>query len=125
MIDWQQLPARVNSDPELRLSARAWTATLRIDVGESSHALHFDDGVLTSVEPTRPDAACDLFVSASEPTWRELLAPMPRPFFQDLTGAAIHHGVGLPQDPVAYAAYYPALRRLVQVMSGMAQERAK
>lgn len=116
MLDWPTLPARMNDDPEFRLAARHWTATLRLDVGERSHALRIEDGVVAGIAEAHAGDAADVFVGASEAEWQELLAPLPRPFYQDLSGAAIHHGVRLPHDMTAYAAYYPALRRLVQLM---------
>jgi len=122
MIDWSRLPERVNADPEFRLASRKWTATLRLDVGAESRALRFEDGVLTSVTPTGRDAAADLFIGAPEAEWRELLAPAPRPFYTDLYGAHMMHGIALPEDAIAYAAYYPALRRLLQVMSSVRKE---
>ena len=117
MIDWNGLKDRVNGDPEFQLAARLWTATLRLDIGDTSRALRFDDGVLADVDDSAPEAECDLFIRAPESDWRELLAPQPRPFYQDLFGAQLQHGVELPQDHIAYAAYYPALRRLMQLMS--------
>ena len=121
MIPWSELPQRVNADPEFRLAARLWDATLRLDVGDVSHALRFEDGSLVGVEPCAAGAACDLFVTASEADWQELLAPVPRPYYQDVYGAQVH-GVRLPEDPVAYAAYYPALRRLVQLLSAARED---
>ena len=116
MIDWNRLPERANADGEFRYAARAWSATLRLDVGDDSRALRIEDGVVTGVEAVSPDADADAFVRAPAATWSELLAETPRPFYQDLTGAALHHGVELPEDPLAYAAYYPALRRIVQLL---------
>lgn len=122
MIDWAALPERVNADPEFRLASRFWTATLRLDVGGRSHALRFEDGVLAQVAPSERDAPADAFVRAPESDWEELLAPTPRPFYQDLFGAQMQHGVELSPDPLAYAAYYPALRRLVQLLSAARHE---
>ena len=122
MIDWPALGERIKSDPEFQLSSRHWTATLRLDIGESSHAFRFEDGALADQGRSTRDAEADVFVRASEEAWRELLAPTPRPFYQDLFGAQLHHDVELSPDPVAYAAYYPALRRLVQLMSASREE---
>lgn len=116
MIAWNELPDRVNRDAEFRYAARLWEAALRLDVGDASHMLRFRDGSLVEVAACETDAPCDLFVAASEDAWRELLAPVPRPYFQDLFGAQYVHDVRLPEDPVAYAAYYPALRRLMQLL---------
>jgi hypothetical protein len=122
MIVWQDLQGRVNGDPEFRLAARFWNATLRLDVGATSHRVRFEEGALTEVASCAGDAPCDLFIGASEDDWRELLAPVPRPFYQDLFGAALQHGVRLPEDPLAYAAYYAALRRLMQLLSASREE---
>ena len=122
MLPWTDLPDRVNRDPEFRLAARLWDATLRLDMGDHSHSRRFEDGSLVDVAPCAADAACDLFVGASEEQWQELLAPVPRPYYQDLFGAQWQHGVRLPEDPVAYAAYYPALRRLIQLLSAAREE---
>jgi len=116
MIAWDELQGRVNDDSEFRLAARFWNATLRLDVGRASHRLRFEEGALAEVAPCPADAPCDLFIGASDDDWRELLAPVPRPFYQDLFGAQLHHGIRLPADPLDYAAYYPALRRLVQLL---------
>jgi len=122
MIDWSGLPERVNADPEFRLASRLWTATLRLDIGSASRALRFEAGELTDVSATPRASEADLFIRAPESDWDELLAPTPRPFYQDLFGAQLQHGVELPSDPLAYAAYYPALRRLIQLMSAARQE---
>jgi hypothetical protein len=118
MIAWNQLADRANDDPEFRYAARFWNATLRLDVGDASFRVRIEDGRVAETGPCAREEACDVFVSASDADWRELLAPTPRPFYQDLYGAQIHHGVRLPQDPVVYAAYYPALRRLLHALSG-------
>ena len=122
MIDWNGLPERVNHDPEFKLAGRFWTATVRLDMGSTSVALRFEHGVLAGAAECGSDADADLFVRAPEPDWRELLAPCPRPFYQDLFGAQLHHDVELSPDPIAYAAYYPALRRLIQLMSAARRE---
>lgn len=116
MIPWRALPELVNADPEFRLAARAWTAQLRIDMDDGSQRLRFEDGHLAAVDACDATASCDLFIGAPDETWTEMLRETPRPFYQDLTGAQIHHGVRLPEDQLSYAAYYPALRRLVQLL---------
>ena len=119
MIDWQRLPEQVNGDGEFRLAGRHWTARLRIDAGDDSRLLRFEEGRLAAVESAAHDTPCDLFVSAPAKDWEELLAPAPRPFYHDLFGAQLHHDVRLPREPLDYAAYYPALRRLIQLMSSL------
>lgn len=115
-IPWARLPEQVNADGEFRLAARFWDACVRLDFGGESRALRFEGGRLVEVRPCGQDAACDLWVSASAEDWEKLLEPVPRPFYQDLVGAQLHHGFRMNENPLAWAAYYPALRRLVEIL---------
>ena len=116
LLAWDQLPDRVNRDAEFAIAGRDWTATLRLDVGDEHTRLRFEAGALTEIEPCTENEACDVFVAAPKEEWEKLLAATPRPFYQDLFGAQLHHDVRLNPDALAYAAYYPALRRLVQIL---------
>ena len=116
LIEWNQLAERVNADGEFRQAARFWQATLRLDIGDDSHRLRFEDGTLHEVSACQREAACDVHISAPTEDWERLLAPAPRPFYQDLFGAQLHHDIELNRDPLDYAAYYPALRRLVEIL---------
>ncbi len=125
MVAWDELRDRVNADPEFQLAARFWTAGLRLDMDADSMHLNFVDGELEGVERCDPSSACDLFITASKQVWSELLAETPRPYYQDLSAAQIHHGLRLPKDQLSYAAYYPALRRLVQLMSATGSSKSE
>jgi hypothetical protein len=116
MINWESLAQQLDADGEFRLASRHWTATLRLDVGDESHAIRIEDGRVHGV--TACDAArdCDVFITAERGTWEEMLQPLPRPFYQDLLAAAAHHGVVLNSDLLEIAAYYPALRRLLEIL---------
>jgi hypothetical protein len=116
LIAWGELAGRINEDGEFRLASRFWDASLRLDLGPESQRLRFQEGRLREIGPCDPDAHCDLRISASLEEWERLLAPVPRPFYQDLFGAQLHHGFELNADPIDYAAYYPALRRLVEIL---------
>ena len=116
LIAWDELVRRVNEDGEFRLASRFWDATLRLDLGSESQRLCFQAGQLSEVGPCDRDLHCDLHISAPLGDWEQLLAPVPRPFYQDLFAAHLHHGFQLNADPVDYAAYYPALRRLVEIL---------
>jgi len=48
--------------------------------------------------------------------WERMLEPIPAPFYHDLFAAAVHHGVQMNPDYLDFAAYYPALRRMLEVM---------
>ena len=55
-------------------------------------------------------------IEASTQEWERLLAPVPRPFYQSLFGAATHHEVALSGDPMETYAYMGALTRMLDVM---------
>jgi hypothetical protein len=116
LIEWTRLADRVNADGEFALAARFWDATLRLDVGPESRRLRFEAGTLREVASCERDAECDLHVSAPAEEWERLLEPVPRPFYQDLFGAQLHHDIALNANPVDFAAYYPALRRLLEIL---------
>ena len=116
MIDWTNLARRLDEDGEFRVASRLWTATLRLDVGDDSQALRIEDGRVVSVQATTAGAACDVFVSGPVELWARLLEPVPAPFHHDLFPAALHHGLAMNPDILDYAAYYPALRRLLEVL---------
>ena len=116
MVDWTTLAERLESDGEFGVAARHWSATLRLDIGDDSHAIHLGEGHVTGVEPCASGSQCDVFVSAPVDVWDRMLQAAPRPFYHDLFMAQLHHGVMLNPEVLDYAAYYPALRRLLEVL---------
>lgn len=109
-----------NADGELRIAARMWNAVLRLDAGERATIFRFEGGRLTGVAAlAASDPAAKGYtirVSAPEDGWRELLAPVPRPFYQDLYGAMSRHGFVADGDFESFFAYYPAVRRLIELL---------
>ena len=116
MIPWDSLKSALEQDPEFRYTARHWTASLRLSVGDRHVSVRFEDGEVAALEPCSADAPCDVFLAGPEGEWRELLRETPRPFYQDPFFASVHHGMEMNHDQPGSAAYYPALRRLVQVL---------
>ncbi len=120
MIPWNSLKSTLEQDPEFRYTTRHWTANVRLSVGDRHHAIRFQDGALAALEPCDADSPSDVFLAGPEDEWRELLRAEPRPFYQDPFFASVHHGIEINGDQLAYAAYYPALRRLVEVLREIA-----
>ena len=116
MLDWDNVARRLDDDGEFRVAARHWTATVRLDVGDQSRALRIEDGRVSSLVTAANDARCDVFVSAPPEVWELMLRPIPPPFYQDLFAASLHHGVQMNPDYLDFAAYYPALRRMLEVL---------
>jgi hypothetical protein len=116
VIDFSTLAERANNDGEFALHARFWNATVKLQIGAATYRLDIRDGALKACAPWHGTIAGDLAIEASEAEWANLLAPMPRPFYQDLYAATIHHGFSVVGDTKNYYAYYPAVRRLIELM---------
>jgi hypothetical protein len=117
MLDWTALARLANDDGEFRLHARFWNARIRIDHGDGVTRLRVVDGALADVGPWNPaDFGADLTIAASVTDWDALLEPLPKPFYHDLWAANAHHEVELSGGSHHRCAYYPAVRRLVELM---------
>ena len=116
MLDWGTVRARANDDGEFCIHARHWTATVKLGIGRRSYRMRIGDGTVASIERWRGGVATDLAIHAPETDWEAMLPKTPRPFFQDLYAAGIHHDFEIAGDTTHYCAYYPALRRLIEIM---------
>ncbi len=116
MIDWPKLLKSLESDGEFGVAARLWDGTVRLDLGAESTLLTIEQGRVRGAETVAADASCDVFLTAPRDVWERMLEPVPAPFFHDLIGALQHHGLLLDLESLDLAAYYPALRRLVELM---------
>ncbi len=104
-----------NDDPEFQIAARFWSADVRVASGERAWLLRLRDGRIADVASAAANAAADAGIAAPADVWRAMLAAVPRPFFQDLYGASLHHGLRF-DNPDALWPYYPALRRFVELL---------
>ncbi len=115
--DPTRLSALFDTDRELARCARFWTGALHLGVGGQRFAVRFEAGAFTGAGPA--DAALgprDVEIAAAPAEWEKLLAPVPPPFYQDAFGASLHHPVSLGGDPDTLFAYYPALRRVIEIL---------
>ena len=116
MLDWEQVRAGANGDGEFRMHARFWNSKIRLKIGDRGYQMVVDSGEIVLIERFYRGTACDLSIMAPEKDWEALLAPVPKPFYQDLYPATLHHGFDVAGDIGHYCAYYPAVRRLIEVM---------
>ena len=123
-FDWAAVQRRANEDAEFRRHARFWNATIRLVIGRKAHKLRIEGGTVAVVEPWFGAIAADLSISASEEEWAALLAKTPAPFYQDLYPAVIHHGFEVAGSVNDYCAYYPAIRRLIELLRNADEEAA-
>lgn len=113
---------RLRDDAELARSAREWSGALHLVAGRARVALRFADGRLDAVDPSGAEPGARDVVLAAEPgEWAKLLARAPAPFYQDPFGASLHHAVSLGGDLETLFAYYPALRRVLEILREAAE----
>ncbi len=106
----------VNCDGEFLISARFLNGSLKLLFDDEALMLHFRDGRLSAI--TRPamfDTAT-VVIRGPAASWREFLAPTPRPFFHDMFAAIVRHGFEWNGDAETFFAYYGAFRRMFQIM---------
>ncbi len=123
-FDSSRLVEAANGDGEFRLAARLWTGALRLDSGGDAYLLSITDGACTGFATAEPGDVFDLRVAATPEQWDAMLEPEPRPFFHDLYAARTWQGVVFEGDQERWAPRYPAVRRLLEIMRGLAVARA-
>lgn len=117
LVDLSRWRDAVDHDAEFRLAARFWSGRVRLGMGDRAILVRVADGRLVDVdaEPT-PFDPFDFEIAAPEEDWREFLRPVPRPFFQDVFAASVHHRFRMGGDLDSLYAYYPATRRMLELM---------
>lgn len=115
LFDTNSIISAANSDGEFKLAARLWNANVRIEVGPEVYLMRICDGQIG--EFSKNDARqYDVKISAPENDWRELLKPVPKPFYQDLMAAMTRHGFKVEGDLLGFNPYYRATCRLFELM---------
>ena len=115
-VPHDSLRQALNDDSEFRYCARYWDASLRLGIGEQPLCVRIANGRVEAIRPWASDDTADIGVDAATPEWEQLLAPAPRPFYQSLYAASLHHGFTLTGDDVESYAYMAAMVRLLDVM---------
>jgi hypothetical protein len=113
-----ELLEAINADPEFGLAARFWNGSFRLSMGaEEAYIFRVRDGRVVHVnrQPTVFDA-WDFEIGGPKEGWAEILAKVPRPFYQDPASAVFRHGFTLGGDVESFFAYHAALRRVIAVL---------
>lgn len=106
------------NDGEFLLLARYWTGSLTLEAAEERVELLMAQGqpVGCQLPPAQTRRGPGhIGVSAPAHIWAQLLAPVPPPFLNDVMPAQAF-GLSLSGDEETLWQYYPALRRLVELM---------
>jgi pimeloyl-ACP methyl ester carboxylesterase len=125
----ERLAARCAGDGEFRLAARHWTGGLRLQGPGGAIGLTLRDGEATAGAPEAGGPGV-IALSAADEAWGELLAAQPKRLANDIF---LMIGLGRmtsAADPVAYAQYYPAVMRSIELLrpaevSAPARERSR
>jgi hypothetical protein len=124
LVDPQRLHAAANADPEFRIAARYWTANLSLESPPLALRVDIADGQIVACRETDAGQPATITVVASDDGWAEFLAPVPRPFYQDLLGGCVqHHGFQVAGDLLTVSAYYQASQRLFAIMRDLRANR--
>jgi len=114
-------PGRVvqalTDDPEFTMAARHWTARVRLFVGPDDYYLDVVRGTVVGLQKGASGYDSHTIVlGAPVEVWEQMMAPVPRPFYQDHWSAFMRHGFTISGDlEVAYS-YFAAIRRMVEVL---------
>lgn len=119
-----EIKRQVQSDPELELAIRHWTARIALEIGEEKYLLSIQQGrVIEFAQGTVTDP--DVRLAGTVEQWAEQLRAVPKPFWQDpLMGAVFAEGAADPVrsfklegDNFAHVfPYYAAIQRLVEIL---------
>ena len=122
-LDPIELRTALNDDPEFSLQARYWNSTVRIGADGRNWLVRIIDGIVTDVDTAAtPFDAWDFQLSGTSEHWAQLLAPVPAAFFQDYYAAMLYHGFAIEGDMQQIMAYYPAIRRSLDVIRALANQ---
>jgi hypothetical protein len=121
-----KIQAAANNDPEFRIAARFWNSAVRLEMGDDALLIRIEKGQVAEVLSGRQAftflVPANVIISAPAAEWRKFLERVPQPFYVDLFGASSHHGFSVGGDMEHLYAYYPALRRLFDIMRSLPQE---
>lgn len=136
------LVERAAADREWTTTARYWTGHIDLAVGGEAARVVVERGAVVRIDrdveaPRRPARAeggpgdvqagasgpqtCDVSIHIPPETWAGMLAAIPRPFCQDWMSAR-RHGLRVGGSVETFYQYYPALRRLLELLRAAAVE---
>lgn len=119
-LNAEHISAFANKDAEFLLQARLWNAKVALINDQRAIVLTIAQGRVMSADSASADAlsttSADVRIGAPASDWDAMLRPIPRPFYQDVRAAAVHHGFRIEGDVLHTGAYYPAIRRLIELM---------
>jgi len=108
------------ADAEFALAARYWSAVVALEMGAECYLLEVVEGEVAGFRDGRTSQP-DILLSGPDADWAEVLAVVPRAYFQDvLSGERFgFHKVRVQGDQLgAVFPYYHAIQRMIDVLRG-------
>ena len=102
-------------DPEFSREMRFFEGKIKIGIADQLTTMEFHDGKYQGTVPDADDEDCKIVIRGSDEHWRNMLVPLPKPFYQCLQTTAVKHGLYMSTTNETYA-YLPALNRLLVLM---------
>lgn len=121
-LDREAFAKLARDDFEFTRETRYFTGTIKLEIGDETWALNFEDGALASVTDT-PGDEVKIVVGGTAEQWEELLQTKPRPFYQCIQSAAVKEGMQITNTNETFA-YLPALNRMTTLLRQMKNGRA-
>jgi len=106
----ERIAERCADDGEFRLAARYWDGSLSIELGATPLGFRMAAG---AISPGTGDA--DVTITAPDNVWQQILAAVPPPGLNDIMPARAF-GLQLAGNFEMLFQYYPAIRRMVDIM---------
>jgi hypothetical protein len=112
----RRLPQAANDDGEFALAARLWDGDVILATPDHAVRLVIVGGKITEASKASKDATALIRMTGPADGWTKMLQAKPEPFYQDIFGAQLHHGFWIQGAIQDVGPYYPALRRLIELL---------
>lgn len=108
-----------SQDPEFTKEIRYYDGTVKLIMGEDVYHLIIKEGNLLMITDTL-SAGCpaDTVFDGNDEQWTNLLAKVPKPFYQCLQTTCVRHGMKMSNDAKSLA-YLPAWNRMTKMLREM------
>lgn len=106
-------------DPEFNREIRYYDGAVKMIMGNSVYVFLIKEGKLVdALDDLSAECPADLVVEGTDEMWSNLLAKVPRPFYQCLQTTCVKHGMKMSND-VKSLAYLPAWNRMIKMLREM------
>lgn len=122
-LDKQAFAEKAKADFEFTRETRYLSGKVKLEFGDDTWVLDFDNGRLVSVGDGTgiSDSACRIVVGGRADQWEKLLALKPVPFYQCIQSAAVKHQMKISDTNETFA-YLPALNRMTTLLRQLHNE---